>query len=162
MSGYADGEGRAVLTEFRGVPNVPHGPGEKGRWRRFLEWAMPWLKQKWEMGEAVLAARVAQEQAKAKQMSAEAKQAEVKVAQDIIQTIAMARELEQEKLVDLDATVVPPEELRSAMESILAKLELLEWKHGARFHFSDDHVGRAGDTASSGVQSPGPERSEAP
>jgi hypothetical protein len=135
MSGYEEVREPTAVAMYSGVPNESHSAAEKGRWRRFLEWAMPWLKQKWEMGEEVLAARLAQEKAKARQMDAEASQAEVKVAQDMLRTIQMARELEQQKLADVPAFQATQAELEEGLRAILAKVAVLRWQHGTRIEF---------------------------
>lgn len=129
MTGYDEDREETGIVQYRGIPNEPNAPGEKGRWRRFLEWAMPWLKQKWELGEAVVAAKAAQEVAKARYMMADARKAE-------LETLALAREMEAEKLAVLPSVSAEPAELEDEMRALLAKLELLGWKHGTRFDFS--------------------------
>ena len=44
-----------ALHEYSGIPNKPEKQEEKGRWRRFLGWALPWLKRKQILAEALLA-----------------------------------------------------------------------------------------------------------
>jgi hypothetical protein len=147
----------AIPAEYRGVPDTPTVPGESSRWRKFLEWAMPWLKHKWDLGDRVISARAAQEvakaaqeQAKARQMMAEARQAEVKVAQDTLRTITMAREMEREKLAGVDLTPATPSELEQEMRDILAKMQTLGWKYGSKFHFEEkDTTPEATGSASS-------------
>ncbi|HEX6040050.1 hypothetical protein [Longimicrobium sp.] len=127
MNGYDDRQGSG-LVQYRGIPNEPNAPGEKGKWQRFLEWSMPWLRHKWALGEAVVAAKAAQEVAKARQMMAEARKAE-------LETLDLARRMEAEKLTVLASVPMEPEDLETEKQALLAKLEMLGWKHGTRIEF---------------------------
>lgn len=121
----SDGQRGVSINQYLGVPNEPDAQGEKGRWRRFLEWAMPWLKQKWGLGEAVVAAKAAQEVAKARLMMAEARKAE-------LETLALARKIEEEKLAAIPSAVAEPADLTNEMRAVIDRLEVLAWKHGTR------------------------------
>lgn len=129
MNGYDEEREETGIVQYRGIPHEPNSPGEKGRWRQFLEWSMPWLKQKWDLGEAVVAAKAAQEVAKARHMMADARRAE-------LETLALAREMEAEKLAVLPSVPADPAELEDEMRALLAKLEALGWKHGTRINFA--------------------------
>lgn len=133
--------------------------GDKGSWRRFLEWAMPWLEHKWAFGEAVLEAKIAQERAIAEKMMAEAYQAQVRVAHEMLVTIGMARQLEQNRLEHVGASISPAE-LENEIRAILEKLELLEWKHGAQFHFNVQGEGITVDEPTESLGRVGPESAE--
>jgi hypothetical protein len=136
MNGFGEAREETGIVHYRGIPNEPNAAGEKGKWRRFLEWAMPWLRQKWELGEAVVAAKAAQEVAKARHMMADARKAE-------LETLDLARRMEREKLAVLSSVPAEPEDLESEMRSLLAKLEMLGWKHGTRVQVSQAAEGDA-------------------
>lgn len=136
MSGFhGEGDEVTALQRYQGVPNSQHMPSEKGRWRRFLEAAMPWLKHKWELADAAADARLAQEIAKAEQMQAQAELTRVQTAQAALQTIAMARDLEQQKLKSGGMPPLAIEELEGEMAAIAEKIHTLGWKHGTQFNF---------------------------
>jgi hypothetical protein len=136
MSGFHDDRDElTAIQRYQGVPNSQHVPLEKGRWRRFLEAAMPWLKHKWELADAAADARLAQEVAKAEQMQAQAELTRVQTAQAALQTIAMARDLEQQKLKSGEMPPLAMEELEVEMAAIAEKIRTLGWKYGTQFNF---------------------------
>lgn len=165
MNGYDGPEEGTALARYRGVPNPPHTREEKTRWRRFLEWAMPWLRQKWFMGEALLEARLAQEIATARRMTAEARSAEAKAVQDMMEIVAAAREKEQQKLAAGDITVASPAELEAEVRALQATIAELSWKYGTSIHIDVDGQKDGADPAPerenpvedlvSGLSSPG-------
>lgn len=130
LSFGGDGEPSA-LAKYRGVPNEPERPEEKNRWRRFLEAALPWLKMKWGMAEAVADAKVRQEVARAAGMEARA-------AQEALKTIQLASQIEEEKLRRAEVhpiSIEEPagaEEFRAELERIRERMEELARAHGTQ------------------------------
>jgi hypothetical protein len=101
VTGFGDtSEKPTALTSYRGIPNRPEAEGERSRWRRFLEWALPWLKHKWALGEALMEAKVRQEMAQARIMEAQAEQEALKV-------VEIAARLEEEKVERAEVEVIP-------------------------------------------------------
>ncbi len=46
------------IVEYTGQPQNPNKPGEPSRWKRFLEYCVPWLSSKWEMADKFTNARL--------------------------------------------------------------------------------------------------------
>lgn len=123
------------LREYKGTPNEPHVVGERSRWRRFLEAAMPWLGQKWGLAECLAEAKVRQEMAQAKILEAQA-------VQEGLKTIDMAMRMEAEKMAKMEEVEIVSEDsaeyeahIRREIEQLQQKMDALSSQYDARIEF---------------------------
>ena len=127
-----------ALHEYSGIPNKPEKQEEKGRWGRFLEWALPWLKRKQILAEALLEAKVRQEVAKAQIL-------ELRVKADALEIAALTARMELEKMEEAEFEVisedaiVSEEDLGQDLEALEEKIKLLNLKHGTRIEIHRTH-----------------------
>ncbi len=107
------------------------GDEEKSRWRRILEYILPWIEHKWELGEKVL-------EAKARQELAQADILEERAKQEILKTHDMALRLKQQEYKEEVFEVVLGDEATSEevlvgnLEVLKEKISLRPLKHGTR------------------------------
>lgn len=118
------------IQQYEGTP-IKQDDKERSRWQKFLQFFLPWITRKWELGNAYLEAKVAKEQNEADKIMAETLLLQIqaeKEIQDIIDITgyvdaANAESIELEK-------PAPQEELEADLQALEEKIKLMNLKYG--------------------------------
>ena len=118
-----------IQIAFRGSPALPDVPREHSRWKMFVTFFAPWLKDKYDLGEAYLAAKVEKELASARETNSAALVNVATAKKIAMETAEIAERLDRERAKEVKP-IVKAEELtaQETEESLAAELEALQAK----------------------------------
>ena len=129
------------LQHYEGQPRTPQAPGEKSRWQRFLEWAMPSLRYKYAQAERVAEAEVIRREGEAMKAQGEGRRAlaEAQIAEDRARQIGrLSMEIESQLIEEAVGEAEPADqkELEREMKELMDRIDQLSAIHGTEFGFS--------------------------
>ena len=133
---------KTELQKFAGVPNVPTSE-EKSRWKKFLGFFWEWLKQKKELGESYLIAKVENEKAEAALKYADAHLKSEQANKISIEAAA----LEREKLKEINFATISNEDIEAKWLEIEDQLKKLFALYGLKLDIKidDENSSELGD-----------------
>ncbi len=140
--GWSDERETVSLQRYEGVPSEPQRPNEARAWKRFVTWALPWLRRKRELADDYLEAEVFEKKAAALNKVAEAELNFANARKVAAETAEITARLDESKAKHLRAeSLVEGEinlELLEAMkQEIDRKLEILRLQHGGSVRLLD-------------------------
>ena len=124
------------LVEYTGQPNNPNLPEEPTKWRRFLDYFIPWVGKKWDRANEFADSRL--EQAKienelkkqelekikqeAEKLALEKEREKLKYIKEKIEVEREIQKHQQSDIIDIEAKII--EELKQELEDKIKLLRL--------------------------------------
>lgn len=145
------------LIEYHGAPKDQDAPGEESKWKRFLKWACPWLREKANLGEDFLAAKVAREQAEALVKLAEASERMANARKTYAEAATIASKLDAAKVETIKQVLkeqpidVTIQKCQEELEDKIAQARLL---YGTRIHQIGEAVPTSPETSDKKKEDP--------